>query len=37
METTTKEKRNISPADAVKILHKSGIEIGEKKLKKSWN
>ena len=31
MDTTTKEKRNISTADAVKILRKSSVEIDEKK------
>ncbi|WP_202909761.1 hypothetical protein [Mucilaginibacter pedocola] len=31
METGTKEKRKITSADAVTILKKSGIEIGEKK------
>jgi hypothetical protein len=31
MDTTTIEKRKISPADAVKMLSKSGVEIDEKK------
>jgi hypothetical protein len=31
MDTATKEKRNISTADAVKILSKSGVEIDDKK------
>jgi hypothetical protein len=33
MDTTTKERRKITPADAVKILNKSGVEIDEKKAK----
>lgn len=34
MDTTIKEKQKIRPADAVKILSKSGVEIDEKKAEK---